>query len=254
MKFLNVLLFYQFKLLEKEFFKLGIRIVGLKNIKYLEAKQLYNLTKRIFTQCKFLRNYVTEIIIDDFDKLIDNGELDEKCFISQGITFYPIEENKIHIRIYLNTNRTEKDKKNRLEVIKCPNSTYFETVLAHEYGHAIEIKLLELVNKWDIYGTNQTIVDNYMYMYEEIKGSYEFISKEYDLINICLESLKGLTNQNGPLLSFAGEWLGVNATINYQECFAESFSQYFCSDNPSILSAKIVEKSLSKIDEILKDR
>src|SRR5699024_9686307 len=114
----------------------------------------------------------TEIIIDDFDKLIDNGELDEKCFISQGITFYPIEENKIHIRIYLNTNRTEKDKKNRLEVIKCPNSTYFETVLAHEYGHAIEIKLLELVNKWDIYGTNQTIVDNYMYMYEEIKGSY----------------------------------------------------------------------------------
>ena len=165
MKFLNVLLFYQFKLLEKEFFKLGIRIVGLKNIKYSEAKQLYNLTKRIFIRCKFLRNYVTEIIIDDFDKLINNGELDEKCFISQGITFYPIEENKIHIRIYLNTNRTEKDKKNRLEVIKCPNSTYFETVLAHEYGHAIEIKLLELVNKWDIYGTNQTIVDNYMYMY-----------------------------------------------------------------------------------------
>lgn len=254
MKILNVLLFYQFKLLEKEFFKLGIRIVGLKNIKYSEAKQLYNLTKRMFTQCKFLRNYVTEIIIDNFDKLIDKGELSEKHFKAQGITFYPVEENKIHIRIYLNTTRTEKDKKNRLEVIKCPNSTYFETVLAHEYGHAVEIKLLELVNKWDIYGVEQFTVNDYMYMKKIDNGNYEFITKEYDLVNICLESLDGLTNQNGPLLSFAWEHLGYNASLNYQECFAESFAQYFCSDNPSILSMRIVEKSLNKIDEILKDR
>ena len=254
MKILNFILFYQFKLLEKEFFRLGIRIIGLRNIKYSEAVQLYNLTKRMFTRCKFLKNYVTEIIINDFDKLIGKGELSEKHFKAQGITFYPVKENKIHIRIYLNTNRTEKDKKNRLEVIKCPNSTYFETVLAHEYGHAVEIKLLELVNKWDIYGVEQNILNDYMYMYEEVEGSYEFISKEYDLIDICLESLKGLTNQNGPLLSFAGEWLGINATINYQECFAESFAQYLCLDHPSLLSMKIVEKSLNKIDKILKDR
>ena len=123
-----------------------------------------------------------------------------------------------------------------------------------KYIDMIPKKLLELVNKWDIYGVEQNILNDYMYMYEEVEGSYEFISKEYDLIDICLESLKGLTNQNGPLLSFAGEWLGINATINYQECFAESFAQYLCLDHPSLLSMKIVEKSLNKIDKILKDR
>lgn len=252
MKILNVLLFYQFKLLEKEFFKLGIRIVGIKNIKYSEAKQLYNLTKRMFTQCKFLRNYVTEIIIDNFDKLIDKGELSEKHFKAQGITFYPVEENKIHIRIYLNINMTKEQKARRLEVIKCPNSTYFETVLAHEYGHAIEVKLLELVNKWDICGIDKSTVNDYMYMKK--LDDYIFESKEYDLIEICIESLRSIVTQNGPLLSFAGDFLGANATLNYQECFAEGFAQYFCSDNPSVLSTKIVEKSLNLIDKMLKDR
>lgn len=252
MKLLNILLSYHFKLLEQKFLKFGIKIIGLKNIKYYEAKQLYILTERMFTRCKFLKNYITEIIIDDFDKLINKGELDEKRFIAQGITFYPVKDNKIHIQIYLNINRTKEQKARRLEVIKCPDSTYFETVLAHEYGHAIEVKLLELVNKWDVCEVDKNTVNDYMYM-KKI-DDYIFESKEYDLIEICIKSLRSVVTQNGPLLSFAGEWLGVNATINYQECFAESFAQYFCSDNPSILSMKIVEKSLNKIDEMLKDR
>ena len=82
--------------------------------------------------------------------------------------------------------KNKEQKARRLEVIKCPDSTYFETVLAHEYGHAIEVKLLELVNKWDVCEVDKNTVNDYMYM-KKI-DDYIFESKEYDLIEICIKS------------------------------------------------------------------
>ncbi len=219
--------------LYKEYDKINVSISGLEYIEPYENERLLYRTKQMSIIYPDRIKRINKIVLVDFNSLDNlNGKI-------AGNTSWFIKNDKILNDIHLNSNKNEIEKTKRLKNIHCENKTYYEVAFVHEFAHVSELNLLELEKRWNIKNLTINIINESMFMYED--RNCNFISDEKILMNILLKILKNSNPKQARPLDFASQRLGEYAGKNYQEFLAESFVNYYCSDNPDPLAVQVVE-------------
>lgn len=222
--------------LYKEYDKINVSISGLEYIEPYENEKLLEQIKQMCLIYPDRIKKIDKIEINNFYKLYKEQKI--QSINAGGEIQIIIKNNSLKDVIYLNSERTEINKKNRLINIHCENKSYYEIAFVHEFGHVSEFELLEYEKGWNIKVPDFDI--NKIIIMREIEND-NFQSIEKLLIDILSEILNDFHFNKFRKLDYVSNRLGMYAGKNYQEFLAESFVNYYCCDNPDPLAIKVVE-------------
>lgn len=225
----------------RKFGELGIKVIGTESVSL-------NVLKRIYFTIEYLNHehheigteFLKEIHIGSFSGFIKQGLLGKYSSGGYGTTLFALKNENLYVKIFLNIDKIADNDTllKREKVIGCNDGFGLESIVTHEYAHVLEFYILYSIYKWNELNPTLQEVESFLKMEEDNKCN--FISKETELINICTRALNALGFDKYRILDDACNYLGGYAGKNYQECFAEAFSQYYCSSHPTKLAELIV--------------
>lgn len=253
MKILNRLLNCgKYDELRCKFEQLGIDVIGIEETSIKDIKKVYNQIQFLMTEHKELpKEFLNCIRFGKFDNLIEKDILGITSYGACGTVVPYVENGRLSITMFINTEKfrsVEKQKRRELS-IKCDSGKYIESTVSHEFGHILEYNLLYRLHKWNEVCPELSIVNGYMATFED--RNCIITSDFVEITEFCVESLKELGyTEKFRILDNACNCMGTYAGYTYIECFAEAFSQYYTSSNPTILSEKIVNKYKKFISEL----